>query len=86
MVAPEVSKVDSATIVILAAIFGTLGGILALFMLYCATEKIIELYKKWREARKSTIATKPITSEDELGSDRKKLKRKTTKTNATEDD
>jgi hypothetical protein len=81
----EVSKVDSTTVVILAAIFGTLGGIIAIFMLYCAIEKIVMLCKKWKASRKSTIATKPIPSEDELGTERKKLKRKTTISSATEE-
>jgi hypothetical protein len=56
----------------LAAIFGTLGGIIALGLLYCACEKITQLFKKWRASRKNTAAIKPMT-EDELGSDRKIL-------------
>ena len=83
--AVEVSKIDSTTVVILAAIFGTLGGILAIFMLYCAIEKMIELFKKWRTARVSTVATKPLTSEDELGTERKKLKKKVTLNPVTEE-
>jgi hypothetical protein len=66
----QVSKVDSTTVIVLAAIFGTLGVIIAIALAYCAIEKMIEVFKKCRQKHLNTVQTKPMVENEDGGTSR----------------